>query len=197
MNLKKSNLQIIINPFLFWGTLILCLHIYKAKICHVKSAQHTSSLRDKITLSSITYFMAFSKVSAIALSSICLVCDKSKWVKPQTFYSLTGLDIAQTDSLILAACRKKGEDTERKSMRVMRRTRREHGGQSMLTRCWMCREGAVPLRCWMWGRSGDRMKVKWTKARRRGAKGGGWKEVRVGRKGREEEAIQRKERRVN
>lgn len=34
MNLKKSNLQIIINPFLFWGTLILCLHIYKAKICH-------------------------------------------------------------------------------------------------------------------------------------------------------------------
>lgn len=58
-----------------------------------------------------------------------------------------------------------GEEDEERGVR----------GWSVLTRCWVCREGAVPLRCWMQGRSGDGM--KWTRGekgvKRRMVKGGG------------------------
>lgn len=45
----------------------------------------------------------------------------------------------------------------------------------MLTKCWVCREGAVPLRCWMQGNNDDSMRgrrERRVEGRRDGVEGG-------------------------
>ena len=107
-------------------------------------------------------------MSGIALTLVCSACAKSHSKKPQMFSPDPCLDVSRTESMKLGT-RKGNEEKKgkmgRTSMRLRRRTRRrtrteEDGGESVLTRCWVCRGGAVPLRCWVRGRSGNRIKER-------------------------------------